>query len=266
MRPLLKISEIAKLAGVTPKTLRHYHKIGLIAEPERTESGYRLYTTRELLRLQHIRHLRALGLSLHQIKGLFSGKTDGKLMRTVLQSLKEELSAQIRTLEERVEKIESFLEKDIFDSLHQSREVLPSLEMVQEFVGENIPNTSITLWGHEKRIYDLLGEFFWPAGYQEMLLSMIKRSMTDPALYHQMLSLCKRIATLADVPEDSPEIERMARDYAHLKKEIVLHSELQKTELGLESPLTDTVVDLFAASLSPAQRRFFELALSYTSE
>ena len=53
-----------KLIGVSPKTIRYYHEIGLLAEPKRTESGCRLYTAQDLLRLQHIRRLRSLGLPL----------------------------------------------------------------------------------------------------------------------------------------------------------------------------------------------------------
>jgi len=43
MKTQLHIGEVAKLLGITPKTIRHYHKVGLLTEPQRTESGYRLY-------------------------------------------------------------------------------------------------------------------------------------------------------------------------------------------------------------------------------
>src|SRR5690349_15447406 len=38
MRELLQIGEVAKLIGVSPKTIRYYHEIGLLAEPKRTGS------------------------------------------------------------------------------------------------------------------------------------------------------------------------------------------------------------------------------------
>ncbi len=68
MRELLQIGEVAKLIGVSSKTIRYYHEIGLLAEPKRTEGGYRLYTAQDLLRLQRIRRLRSLGLPLERIK------------------------------------------------------------------------------------------------------------------------------------------------------------------------------------------------------
>lgn len=46
MRERLRIGEAARLVGVTPKTVRHYEKIGLLPKAERSESGYRLYSTR----------------------------------------------------------------------------------------------------------------------------------------------------------------------------------------------------------------------------
>jgi DNA-binding transcriptional MerR regulator len=51
MRELLQIGEVARLIGVSTKTIRYYHEIGLLDEPERATSGYRLYTARHLLRL-----------------------------------------------------------------------------------------------------------------------------------------------------------------------------------------------------------------------
>ena len=40
MRTQLHIGEIAQLLGITPKAIRHYQKVGLLAEPERSEAGY----------------------------------------------------------------------------------------------------------------------------------------------------------------------------------------------------------------------------------
>jgi DNA-binding transcriptional MerR regulator len=45
----MHIGEVAKLLGVTPKTVRHYHKLGLIAEPQRSEGGYRICSAAGIL-------------------------------------------------------------------------------------------------------------------------------------------------------------------------------------------------------------------------
>ena len=99
MREQLHIGEVAALVGVSPKTIRYYHKVGLLAEPGRTEAGYRLYTAQDLLHLQRVRRLRALGLPLERIKEIL-GKPDSEhelALRHALQMLVEELTAPLTT-------------------------------------------------------------------------------------------------------------------------------------------------------------------------
>lgn len=43
----MKIKEVAKLAGISVRTLQYYDKIGLLKPSEKTESGYRLYTNED---------------------------------------------------------------------------------------------------------------------------------------------------------------------------------------------------------------------------
>jgi DNA-binding transcriptional MerR regulator len=60
--------EFAAMAGVTVRTLHHYDRLGLLRPTARTDSGYRLYTTRDLVRLEQIVVLKFLGLPLKQIR------------------------------------------------------------------------------------------------------------------------------------------------------------------------------------------------------
>ncbi|MFP5503767.1 MAG: heavy metal-responsive transcriptional regulator [Candidatus Sericytochromatia bacterium] len=62
------IGELAKRVGVNAKTIRYYEDMGLLSEPERTESGYRLYSEQDVERLRFIMGAKALGLSLAEIK------------------------------------------------------------------------------------------------------------------------------------------------------------------------------------------------------
>ena len=87
MRERLRIGEVAKLVGVTPKTVRHYEKVGLLQQPERSEAGYRLYSADHLLRLHRIKRLRSLGLSLTQVKGALGEAGSGNELRGVLEAL-----------------------------------------------------------------------------------------------------------------------------------------------------------------------------------
>lgn len=65
--------EVAELAGTTVNTVRHYHRSGLLEEPERMSNGYKQYRARHLVRLLQIRRLRDLGVPLTQIEAVGSG-------------------------------------------------------------------------------------------------------------------------------------------------------------------------------------------------
>jgi DNA-binding transcriptional MerR regulator len=62
------VGAIARLSGVTVRTLHHYDATGLVVPSERTDAGYRLYRRRDVERLQEVLFFRELGFSLDQIK------------------------------------------------------------------------------------------------------------------------------------------------------------------------------------------------------
>jgi len=66
----LKIGQVAGLAGCTVKALRFYEAQGLLPPPPRSSSGYRVYTERDLKRLQFIQRAKLMGLPLAKIKEL----------------------------------------------------------------------------------------------------------------------------------------------------------------------------------------------------
>lgn len=91
----LRIGELAGLAGTTPRAIRHYHAIGLLAEPERDESGYRRYGPEHVVGVVRIRRLRSLGMPLDQIAGQLPERGD---LTAALRSLADEISTQIEEL------------------------------------------------------------------------------------------------------------------------------------------------------------------------
>ena len=62
------VKDVARIAGVSVRTLHYYDEIGLLAPSDRTPAGYRLYNENDLLRLQQIRIGRSLGLALEEIR------------------------------------------------------------------------------------------------------------------------------------------------------------------------------------------------------
>ena len=68
----MNIGEASKASGVSAKMIRHYESIGLVGAAKRTDSGYRVYSTREVQMLQFIHRGRELGFSLEQIRALLT--------------------------------------------------------------------------------------------------------------------------------------------------------------------------------------------------
>ncbi|HEY5923535.1 MAG TPA: MerR family transcriptional regulator [Kofleriaceae bacterium] len=61
------VGELARLTGITVRALHHYDEIGLVVPSQRTDSGYRLYDDKDVIRLQQVLLFRELGLPLDEI-------------------------------------------------------------------------------------------------------------------------------------------------------------------------------------------------------
>ncbi|MDP9843856.1 MerR family transcriptional regulator [Streptosporangium lutulentum] len=70
------ITQVARMSGVTSRTLRHYDEIGLLPPARVGANGYRYYEEDQLLRLQQVLVLRELGLGLTEIKEIVERHTD----------------------------------------------------------------------------------------------------------------------------------------------------------------------------------------------
>ena len=67
----LTVGQVAEQYDVTVRTLHHYDEIGLLVPSKRTSAGYRLYTDKDIARLQHVVVYRRLGFALDEIAQLF---------------------------------------------------------------------------------------------------------------------------------------------------------------------------------------------------
>ncbi len=68
----LKIGELASQTDTSAETLRYYESEGLLPEPRRSDSGYRLYTPLDVRRVQFVRRARGMGFSLKEVSELLS--------------------------------------------------------------------------------------------------------------------------------------------------------------------------------------------------
>jgi len=75
----MRIGELAAHLQLNPKTIRYYEEIGLLPRADRSESGYRLYTRRDVERLGFIRRAKTLGLELSEIRDILAVQQEGEL-------------------------------------------------------------------------------------------------------------------------------------------------------------------------------------------
>ncbi|MCX5192898.1 MerR family transcriptional regulator [Streptomyces sp. NBC_00249] len=92
----LTISQAAAFVGVTVKTVRHYHRLGLTAEPQRDGSGYRRYGSADLLRLVQVRTLAGAGVPLAEIGELLDAGPER--FAAALDDVHRRLTGQIEDL------------------------------------------------------------------------------------------------------------------------------------------------------------------------
>lgn len=95
---MLTIGQLASYAGVTIRAVRHYHQVGLLAEPERDASGYRSYDAAAVVRLIRIRTLAEAGVPLARVRELLDA--DPETFAAATSEIDKQLRAQIRALQE----------------------------------------------------------------------------------------------------------------------------------------------------------------------
>ena len=117
--------EMAKLCGVTVRTIQYYDTRNLLVPSELSEGGRRIYSEQDLKRMRIICFLRDAGISISNIAGLLSERDPGSVISVLLehqeQSLREEINerqAELDTLDaikKELRRVESFSVESIGD-------------------------------------------------------------------------------------------------------------------------------------------------------
>ncbi|WBB70807.1 MerR family transcriptional regulator [Micromonospora sp. WMMD812] len=102
------VGQVAKVAGVTVRTLHHYDEIGLLSPSGRTAAGYRRYDDADLERLQLIRYYRELGFPLEEIAAILDDPAADPAAH--LRRQHELLTVRVKRLQEMVTAIEFAME------------------------------------------------------------------------------------------------------------------------------------------------------------
>ncbi|MBA0052243.1 MerR family transcriptional regulator [Streptomyces sp. AJS327] len=214
----MRIGELAALAGVTTRTVRHYHRIGLLPEPERRSNGYRVYGLRGAIELVRIRRLTELGLGLDEIRDVLADD-QGRDTHEVLAELDEDLARQERSVRERRERLAELLRNaDASGGLPPEGPVSPELTALFTEMSEysaRLPGAEPHMAARDREVLALLDAAPESASYAwltELLASLRADSEAMRAAY----DIYARLDELAGAPVDDPRIPEVAAAIAAL--------------------------------------------------
>jgi len=103
----MTVGKLAKAAGLNIETIRYYERRGLLPEPSRRASGYRLYSQEDLRRLRFILRAKELGFSLREIQELLDLRVDAK---TNCDEVREQTEVKIGNIERKIADLERMRE------------------------------------------------------------------------------------------------------------------------------------------------------------
>lgn len=109
----MKIGVLSSRSGLPVKTLRYYEDLGLLPAVGRSEGGYRLFAEESLGRLEFIRRLKTLGLTLEEIQGCLAVHDAGELP---CGDIEMQLGRQIQRIDGQIRELRQ-LRKELQDLL-----------------------------------------------------------------------------------------------------------------------------------------------------
>jgi DNA-binding transcriptional MerR regulator len=242
----MRIGEIAALVGVTPRTVRHYHHLGLLPEPVRRANGYREYGIRDAVLLARIRRLTELGLGLDEVRDVVADDA-GRDVVEVLEELDEDLARQEALIHGRRTRLAVLLAQARGGELTAEGPVSPLLAEVFGDMARTsaaLPGPEPAMAAKDRELLALL-DTVAPTPEQERLMGTMRRITEAPGAMERAYALYAALDSLADADPADPRVEEIARELADiLPDEVATH---------LDAAPDDGLMDVYLADLSPAQ-------------
>jgi DNA-binding transcriptional MerR regulator len=114
--PVLTISEVSAATGLSPRTVRYWEELGLLPGVRRRAGGRRVYGSDELERVRFVQRLKALGLSLAEVKELNAVYAIAGSTRAMLERLDVLLGRRLADLDARIAEL-----RDLRDEIETYR-------------------------------------------------------------------------------------------------------------------------------------------------
>ena len=105
----MRIGQVARIVGISARSIRHYHRLGVLAEPDRTVGGYREYDIADLARIARIAFLSESGVPLKDIRAML--EPGGSDPRADLDALRAGIDRQIEALVRKRKRLDAIAER-----------------------------------------------------------------------------------------------------------------------------------------------------------
>lgn len=201
----MRIGELATAVGVTTRTVRHYHHLGLLPEPERRPNGYRDYGLRHAVVLARIRRLTELGLGLAEVRDVLSDDA-GRELAEVLEELDEDLARQEEAIRERRERLRALMRQGV------PAEGPVSPELAALF--RDMAHASDSPMAAKDREMLALIEATAPPEEREWMLAILRDAFETPGAVERAHQAYALLDELVDADPGDPRVEEAARALA----------------------------------------------------
>ncbi|WEB42882.1 MerR family transcriptional regulator [Streptomyces yunnanensis] len=263
----MRIGELAGLAGVSTRTVRHYHHLGLLPEPQRKANGYREYGLRDAVALARVRRLTELGLGLEEVRDVLADDA-GRELREVLTELDEDLARQEEAIRARRARLAEVLRRS------EEPGGLPEEGPVSEQLAEvfaKMARTSATLPEpamavREREVLALL-DASGDGRARGAMAAALREMFVTPGSMERAYAACGLLDELAGAAVDDPRVVEAARALVECVPDRVLAA-IAAAAGPVTAPgrATEVWAELLVRELAPAQAEAMRVAMRMIGE
>jgi precorrin-8X/cobalt-precorrin-8 methylmutase len=182
--------------GITPRMVRHYHQLGLLPQPVRSPSNYRLYNQQDVLRLQKIVALKQQGFQLNHIRQILADESVADTNEHLMSQLQQQYRAiaqQIAQLRQTASALESLLGRDQHCQNLQA-EVLAQLKLLEVDTQAGLGGLK-TIWHQlDAEVHNHSEEF--TESLERLLPDLSQYSEIERYLISQLILACGDVSLL----------------------------------------------------------------------
>lgn len=244
MKNYFSISQTAKIVGMTAETLRHYDRIGLVTPCKTDEwTGYRYYSQQEIVRLNTIRALRCMDLTLAEIKDILSYDDFNRIIEILKQAEKsaDEKIAELNYAKAKIQRARTFYESKLKDEQQSENVFIKRYPQRVILLSDTMETPTLdNLWNYHRHFYDQISDDLKNEFSFEDLAGIYERNGRS-----RLFAICTRYVK-TDGIKVLPQGEYLCADCTEENRDRVIKKlfETAKTEYGTTPEFTVQLIVL----------------------